>query len=139
MTAEDSNYKFTRIGFNCMALDSSHNMIMMASIMNEEDVVVAISHSGETDEMIKAVNIAKSNGASIISVTENKNSRLKDISDINLGYFSGESILETGSISSKMVQFFIIDLVYTQVVKEKSSEVVERKIKTTDAIKLYSE
>ncbi|WP_300276177.1 MurR/RpiR family transcriptional regulator [Peptacetobacter sp.] len=139
MTAEDSNYKFTRIGFNCMALDSSHNMIMMASIMNEEDVVVAISHSGETDEMIKAVNIAKSNGASIISVTENKNSRLKDISDINLGYFSGESILETGSISSKMAQFFIIDLVYTQVVKEKSSEVVERKIKTTDAIKLYSE
>lgn len=139
MTAEDSNYKFTRIGFNCMALDSSHNMIMMASIMDEDDVVVAISHSGETDEMIKAVKIAKSNGASVISVTEDKSSRLKDISDISLGYFSGESILETGSISSKMAQFFIIDLVYTQVVKEKSSEVVERKIKTTDAIKLYSE
>lgn len=139
MTAEDSNYKFSRIGFNCMSLDSSHNMIMMASLMDEDDVIVAISHSGETDEIIKTVNIAKSNGASVISVTEDKSSRLRDVSDVNLGYFSGESILETGSISSKLAQFFIIDLVYTQVVKEKSAEVVERKIKTTDAIKLYNE
>lgn len=139
MTAEDSSYKFSRIGLNCMSIDSSHNMIMMASLMDEDDVIVAISHSGETDEIIKTVNIAKANGASVISVTEDKSSRLRDISDVNLGYFSGESILETGSISSKLAQFFIIDLVYTQVVKEKSAEVVERKIKTTDAIKLYNE
>lgn len=139
MTAEDSSYKFSRIGLNCMSIDSSHNMIMMASLMDEGDVVVAISHSGETDEIIKAVNIAKENGARVVSVTEDKNSRLRDVSDVNLGYFSGESILETGSISSKIAQFFVIDLVYTQVVKEKNVEVVERKIKTTDAIKLYRE
>lgn len=139
MTAEDSSYKFSRIGLNCMSIDSSHNMIMMASLMDEEDVVVAISHCGETDEIIKAVNIAKENGARVVSVTEDKNSRLRDVSDVNLGYFSGESILETGSISSKIAQFFVIDLVYTQVVKEKNVEVVERKIKTTDAIKLYRE
>lgn len=139
MTAEDSNYKFSRIGFNCMAIGSSHDMIMMAALMDEDDVVVAISHSGETDETVKAVSIAKANGARVISVTEDKSSRLRDVSDVSLRYFSGESILETGSISSKLAQFFIIDLVYTQVVKEKSAEVVERKIKTTDAIKLYNE
>lgn len=139
MTAEDSNYKFYRIGFNCMSLDSSHDMIMMAALMDEDDVVVAISHSGETDEIIKAVSIAKENGARVISVTEDKSSRLRDVSDVSLRYFSGESILETGSISSKLAQFFVIDLVYTQAVKERYAEVVERKIKTTDAIKLYNE
>ena len=139
MTAEDSNYKFSRIGFNCMAIGSSHDMIMMAALMDEDDVVVAISHSGETDEIIKAVSIAKENGARVISVTEDKSSRLRDVSDVSLRYFSGESILETGSISSKLAQFFVIDLVYTQVVKERYAEVVERKIKTTDAIKLYNE
>lgn len=139
MTAEDSNYKFSRIGFNCMAIGSSHDMIMMAALMDEDDVVVAISHSGETDEIVKAVSIAKENGARVISVTEDKSSRLRDVSDVSLRYFSGESILETGSISSKLAQFFVIDLVYTQVVKERYAEVVERKIKTTDAIKLYNE
>lgn len=139
MTAEDSNYKFSRIGFNCMAIGSSHDMIMMAALMDEDDVVVAISHSGETDEIVKAVSIAKANGARVIFVTEDKSSRLRDVSDVSLRYFSGESILETGSISSKLAQFFVIDLVYTQVVKERYAEVVERKIKTTDAIKLYNE
>lgn len=139
MTAEDSNYKFSRIGFNCMAIGSSHDMIMMAALMDEDDVVVAISHSGETDETVKAVSTAKANGARVISVTEDKSSRLRDVSDVSLRYFSGESILETGSISSKLAQFFVIDLVYTQVVKERYAEVVERKIKTTDAIKLYNE
>lgn len=139
MTAEDSNYKFSRIGFNCMAIGSSHDMIMMAALMDEDDVVVAISHSGETDEIVKAVSIAKANGARVISVTEDKSSRLRDVSDVSLRYFSGESILETGSISSKLAQFFVIDLVYTQVVNERYAEVVERKIKTTDAIKLYNE
>ncbi|HBY2924892.1 TPA: MurR/RpiR family transcriptional regulator, partial [Clostridioides difficile] len=61
----------------------------------------------------------------------------KDISDVHLSYVSGETVLETGSISSKLAQFFIIDLVYTQVVKELSNEAIERKIKTTNAIKLF--
>lgn len=107
MTAEDSNYKFSRIGFNCMSLDSSHDMIMMAALMDEDDVVVAISHSGETDETVKAVSIAKANGARVISVTEDRSSRLRDVSDVSLRYFSGESILETGSISSKLAQFLL--------------------------------
>lgn len=135
--AQDSNYKFMRIGLNCVSFDSSHTMIMMSSIMKEGDLIVAISHSGETEEIIKTVKLARANNAKIISITENKNSELKDISDVHLSYVSGETVLETGSISSKLAQFFIIDLVYTQVVKELSSEAIERKIKTTNAIKLF--
>ncbi|NMS88791.1 MurR/RpiR family transcriptional regulator [Clostridioides difficile] len=135
--AQDSNYKFMRIGLNCVSFDSSHTMIMMSSIMEEGDLIVAISHSGETEEIIKTVKLARDNNAKIISITENKNSELKDISDVHLSYVSGETVLETGSISSKLAQFFIIDLVYTQVVKELSNEAIERKIKTTNAIKLF--
>ena len=135
--AQDSNYKFMRIGLNCVSFDSSHTMIMMSSIMEEGDLIIAISHSGETEEIIKTVKLAKANNAKIISITENKNSELKDISDVHLSYVSGETVLETGSISSKLAQFFIIDLVYTQVVKELSNEAIERKIKTTNAIKLF--
>lgn len=133
--AQDSNYKFMRIGLNCMSFDSSHTMIMMASIMEQEDLLIAISHSGETDAIIKTVELARKNKVDIISITQNGESKLKDISDINLAYMSEETILETGSISSKLAQIFLLDLIYTQVVKEKSSEAIDRKIKTTDAIK----
>lgn len=133
--AQDSNYKFMRIGLNCMSFDSSHTMIMMASIMEAEDLLIAISHTGETDAIIKTVELAKQNNVNIISITQNQESKLKDRSDINLAYVSEETILETGSISSKLAQIFLLDLIYTQVVKEKSSEAIDRKIKTTDAIK----
>lgn len=133
--AQDSNYKFMRIGLNCMSFDSSHTMIMMASIMEAEDLLIAISHTGETDAIIKTVELAKQNNVNIISITQNQESKLKDRSDINLAYVSEETIIETGSISSKLAQIFLLDLIYTQVVKEKSSEAIDRKIKTTDAIK----
>lgn len=136
--AQDSNYKFMRIGLNCTSFDSSHTMIMMASIMEEGDLIIAISHSGETEEIIKTVKLAKDNKVNIISITENKDSNLKNISDINLGYISGETVLETGSISSKLAQIFIIDLIYTQVVKEEFNESLQRKLKTTNAIKLFN-
>lgn len=124
-----------RIGLNCMSFDSSHTMIMMASIMEAEDLLIAISHTGETDAIIKTVELAKQNNVNIISITQNQESKLKDRSDINLAYVSEETILETGSISSKLAQIFLLDLIYTQVVKEKSSEAIDRKINTTDAIK----
>lgn len=137
IVAQDSNYKFMRIGLNCVSFDSSHTMVMIASIMEESDLVIAFSHSGETEEIIKTVNLAKANGAKAIVVTENKNSKLKEIADVHLAYVSRETVLETGSISSKLAQFFIIDLVYTQVVKQSANVAVNKKIKTTDAVKLW--
>ena len=112
---------------------------MMSSIMEKGDLVIAISHSGETEEIIKTVELAKENGVSIISITENKESELKEISDINLSYISGETVLETGSISSKLAQIFLIDTVYTQVVKADFNKSLNTKIKTTNAIKLSKE
>ena len=45
-----------------------------------------------------------------------------------------ETLLESGAVSSKIAQIFIVDLIYTQVVKEMQIDAVSRKIKTTEAI-----
>ncbi|MEN8433565.1 hypothetical protein ACT1UF_03585 [Clostridium septicum] len=67
-------------------------------------------------------------------MTQNKPSRLKDFSDINLSYISAETIFKTGAVSSKLAQIFLIDLIYTQVVKDMGMKAIERKVKTTEAI-----
>ncbi|MBX7360134.1 MurR/RpiR family transcriptional regulator [Clostridium chauvoei] len=132
--ALDSNYKFMRIGVNSCSYQDSHTIMMMASIANKDDLVIAISHTGETDEIIKAVNLVKENGCKVISITQDKPSRLKDVSDINLSYVSAEIIFETGAVSSKLAQIYLIDLVYTQVVKDMDTTAIERKVRTTEAI-----
>lgn len=50
----------------------------------EGDVVIAISHSGRTRELLEAVSTVKRNGARIIGLTGNKNSDLAKLSDIVL-------------------------------------------------------
>lgn len=134
IVAQDSNYKFMRIGINSMYYQDTHTMIMMSALASTDEVVVAISHSGETEEIIRSTKIAKDNGAKIIAITQNEKSTLAEIADINLPYVSSETLLETGAVSSKLAQIFIVDLIYTQVVKEMQLDAVNRKIKTTEAI-----
>lgn len=45
-------------------------------------------------------------------------------------------MLETGSIVTKLTQIFIIDLIYTQVVKERPEESVKSKQDTAEAINI---
>ncbi|MEG1001826.1 MurR/RpiR family transcriptional regulator [Clostridium sp.] len=139
ITAVDSNYKFMRIGLNTCQLTDSHTMIMMSSIMERGDLVIAISHSGTTKEILKAVEQAKSNKVKIISITENTENKLRELSDIKLTYVSTETVFETGSVSSKLPQIFLMDLVYTEVIKEMFNEALDKKLKTTRAIEVYRE
>jgi len=133
--AQDSYFKFLRIGMNCIAPRDNHTMRMIAAIMEPGDVIFAISHSGETAEILETVDIARARGLRIISLTENHPSSLRRVSDVSLTYIAEETPLETGSIASKMAQFFLVDLVYTEVLKILPPSAMEKKIRTTEAVR----
>lgn len=130
----EANYKFMRIGMNTVSISDSHTMRMISAIVGRGDLIFAISHSGETKEIIEAVKLAKENKANIISLTESRENTLKDISDINISYVSMETIFETGSILSKLVQVFLIELIYAEVIKESYEESIDKKMRTTTAL-----
>lgn len=137
MIAMDFNYKLMRIGLNVFPISDSHTMLMMASIMSEGDTILAISHSGQTNEIIQTSKIAQQQGAKIISLTEDKPNNLRDIADIQLTYCSNETLFETGSVNSKIPQVFILDLIYTEMIKNQFYETFMKKIKTTETILAY--
>jgi arabinose-5-phosphate isomerase len=53
-------------------------------MISPEDVILALSHSGETDEVLKIVPFIHENGNKLISITGNTESALAKNSDINL-------------------------------------------------------
>lgn len=53
-------------------------------MISKEDVVLALSYSGETDEILKIVPFIHSNGNKLISMTSNSDSALAKNSDIHL-------------------------------------------------------
>lgn len=132
--AEDSAYKFMRIGIDAISLNSSHNIMLHMALVNNDDLIIAISHSGETLEINKGVKLAKKSGADVICITSKKDSPLAKESTGKLIYKSTESFLETGSITTKLTQIFLIDLLYTQIVKTDMEKSKEIKSKTAKAI-----
>src|SRR5699024_7209836 len=122
-------------GINCNYFVDSHTMIALSSIMDKDDLVIAISHTGNTREVIKSCKLAAQNNSTVISITSNENSQLSKISNVSINYISDESLIETVSLSTKTVQGFLLDLIYTQVVKSRFKESTDKKIITTHAIK----
>lgn len=58
-----------RIGMDVNAVTDSHMMKIGAALAGEETLVIAITLSGETAEVLESIRIAKSRGASIICMT----------------------------------------------------------------------
>lgn len=133
--AQDAKYKFMRIGIDTDAYSDGHTMIMMCSIMDKNDVVFAISHSGNTSEVVTSLKVAKEAGAHIICVSSNGNSKMAEYADSMVTYVSTETQFQTGSVPTKIAQYFVLDLIYTEVVRNSISKgVVDKKIKTTKAL-----
>lgn len=65
-------------------LDPSEAFHGDLGMISKEDVIVALSYSGETDEVLKIVPFIHENGNKLISVTGNTESALAKNSDINL-------------------------------------------------------
>ena len=47
-------------------------MMMSASLLQEGDVVLVVTHSGRTSDVKAAVELAKKNGAKIICITHSR-------------------------------------------------------------------
>ncbi|HDR1574146.1 TPA: SIS domain-containing protein, partial [Pasteurella multocida] len=66
---DDIAHKFLRIGIRCNTFRDIHLMMMSASLLSEQDVVLVVSHSGKTADLLKVVKEARENGAKIICIT----------------------------------------------------------------------
>lgn len=84
IAAQEFKSKFFRIGLTVEAITDPHQSMMDAALSNENSVVIGISISGTTKEVISAVKIAKRQGSRILIFTGDKNSELSKLGDISL-------------------------------------------------------
>ena len=71
-------------GTPAVALNPAEAVHGDVGMVRREDVVIAISNSGETDEVLKVIPIIKRAGAKVISITGNPESSMAAMSDIAL-------------------------------------------------------
>lgn len=114
LTAEEARNKFLRITSKVACLTDPHMQSMAASMATERDLIIIISYSGSTKDNIHVAKIAKRAGAKIACITHYKKSPLTAYSDVTLLCGAEEAPLEGGSMSAKMGQLYLIDLLYQE-------------------------
>ena len=88
----EKKYRFQCINANlatimAIANDNGYDRVFIQQLENKlkaEDVIIAISGSGNSENVIKAVEYAKGQGCKIIGMTGYDGGKLKSLSDISL-------------------------------------------------------
>jgi RpiR family transcriptional regulator, carbohydrate utilization regulator len=109
MAATEVEHRFFRLGVAVSHSSDPKLMRMMAATLGRNDVVVAISTTGNSSEVIEAAAVAKHYGAVIIAVTK-PDSRLADIADIALGVHIAEAPDALKPTASRYALLAVIDL-----------------------------
>lgn len=115
IVAVDAEQKFSRIGLRANAFVDPHMQITRAALLKPGDVAVGISYSGETQEIVEALQAARAAGAITISITNYSNSAVAGVADHVLLIASQENILRSGAISSRIAQLSTIDTLFIAV------------------------
>lgn len=139
LTAQEACNKFLRITPKTLCITDSHMQAMAASTASERDLIIIISYSGATKDNIHVAKIGKASGAKIVCISHYLKSPLTVYSDAVLLCGANEGPLEGGSMSVKLSQLYLIDMLYQEFYRRNYQECKKNNEKTSTAVveKLY--
>ena len=123
VAALEAQSRFMRITSKVHMTIDLHLQAMSAALMNKEDLAIAFSYSGAT----------------IIGITRFTRSPLAALCDLRLLCGANEGPMQGGSMSVKMSQLLLLDLLYIEYFKRTYDVSAKKKAATAEAIsnKLY--
>ena len=109
IVAQDAQHKFFRFGISAVAYSDAHIQLMAAAVLAPQDVLVAVSNSGSSIEILDAAGIAKKNGARLIAITH-PDSPLAHIADCVLATAVQEDANLYTPMVSRLLQLAVVDI-----------------------------
>ena len=109
LVAQDCSFKFTRLGKASMNFSDNHHALSSVSALSTGDVLLVISHSGSTPEVVSVAKQFASRGIKIICITNEGKSSLADLSDVILLTQAERKAIRIGATVSRIAQLFVVD------------------------------
>lgn len=109
VVARDAKHKLLKVGIHSSAVEDKDIQLMEASLLDQEDVLVAFSHSGNNVHTLRAVELAKQNRATIVVLTSSGKNQLAKEADYILTTVSEPTIFSSELGSTRLAQLAVID------------------------------
>ncbi len=121
LVGKDFSYRLHQLGIHAMAEHDGRAQLGIAAALGESDVVIAISHSGTSRDVLSAVSKAHNNGARIIAMTKYGSTPISRLAHVQLYSVAEEHALCLSSTMARTSQEMVIDMLcmaLTQVVHQ---------------------
>lgn len=140
IAAKDAEQKFQRIGKHAQAISDVHMAATAIANKGTEDVVVGISFSGKTSEVVKLLELSKRRNTKTISITKYGKSPVTSLSDIQLFTSAAkEATFRSGATSSRIAQLHVIDILFMCFASEEYEQTVKHLDETREAVSFLKE
>jgi DNA-binding MurR/RpiR family transcriptional regulator len=107
--AMDLQLKLNRLGKRSVAWSDLHTALTSISLLKKGDVLVAISHSGTTLDIIDVISEFKAKGITIVLITNALRSPATGLADLVLFTSARETTLRSGATASRIAQLTVVD------------------------------
>lgn len=132
--AADIEHRFMRFGIPIRSYSDPHLQLASAALLKPGDVVVAISHTGASIDILNSVKLAKDSNATIIAITSYMKSPVAKLADICLYGMSRETSYRSEATASRIIHLAIVDLLYTGVMLKNPETFINNMNKVRKAI-----
>ena len=120
--AEDASNKFLRAGCNSSAYADTHMQAIAVSQLKAGDVVIGISQSGSSKDIVEAMKTARSHGATTISITSKERSPIARQSDVLLLTDTEETRHSSLGLNSHISRLVVIDALCYKIVYQNAAQ-----------------
>ena len=110
--AIDGAFKLNQIGVPAVSGTIWETQIGYTYNMTADDVVIAISNSGESTAVLRALEAARSAGATTISITNSEKSSAAQLSDYHITTATREKLFLDGYCFSRVSATTMIEILY---------------------------
>ncbi len=106
--AYDLQIKLHRFGYPALFVADPEVTAAICATLTQNDLLIAISFSGETPSLLELVRLAQANRLPVVALTNYLHSRLAQAADIVLPTLADEEKLRLGAMDSIIVQHLVV-------------------------------
>jgi len=134
----EATHLFAKAGRRAEAIMDDYTQIVAASAVSKGDVIVGISHTGQTLSVARALELAKSANVPAIAITSDRRSPVSMAADATLNTWRMDHVpipLFGDFVEGRVCQMFIIDLLYLIVLFRAPQGEREKLLRTGSALR----
>lgn len=113
IAAKELKLRFMRTGMLVEAITDSHMIKMNSALVDEDMVIIAITLSGATQEILSGIQIARARGAKIVLMTASEDQSLRQLADEVLTVAGFAGLSKGTSISPQFPILVMMDIFYS--------------------------